>query len=165
MKFFEPFIGIFKAVLLFAAVLALLWVGARIERAGWLAKEVKKEAKAEETRVAQQTVINEIDVESVAKKQKQAPINRIITEQVKVYVPTTLDLLPGGFRLQHDSAATGKTIDDSSATTAAPVAPETVASTITENYESHRAIADDLEEMQQIARESGCFLIAAPEQN
>lgn len=46
MKFIEPYIGILKAIAFLAVVLGLLWVGMRIERAGWVEKEKKAVEKA-----------------------------------------------------------------------------------------------------------------------
>lgn len=112
---------------------------------------------AETLRLASQHKINRIDAAGAAKARKQAPIDQSILAKAETNVPTTLPLLPPGFRVQHDSAATGEEISNPSAADAAPVAPVTVAKTITRNYTSARVNAADLEELQAIIRASGCF--------
>lgn len=115
------------------------------------------ETQSETLRLAGQHKINTIETKHVAKAEKQAKIDRNISDKVEINVPSTLPLLPGSFRLQHDSAATGKEIDDSRAADASPVAPRTVARTVTGNYESAREDKERLEELQAIVRASGCF--------
>lgn len=115
------------------------------------------ETQAETLRLASQIKINKIDKVSVAKTEKQTVIDRKIQDKVETNVPSTLPLLPGSFRVQHDAAATGEEIDDSSAADAAPVAPRSVAGTITHNYKSARGDKERLEEIQAIIRASGCF--------
>jgi hypothetical protein len=115
------------------------------------------ETQAETLRLAGQRKINTIETKYVVRAEKQAKVDRTISDKVEQNVPSTLPLLPGSFRVQHDAAATGQEVDDSRAADAAPVAPRTVAGTITRNYESARSDKERLEEMQAIVRASGCF--------
>jgi hypothetical protein len=138
--------------------------------AGWMANgwrlngeiadmKLAAETQAETLRLAGQHKINTIETKYVAKAEKQAKIDRNISDKVEQNVPSTLPLLPGSFRVQHDAAATGEETDDSRTADAAPVAPRAVATTITRNYESARSDKERLEEMQAIVRASGCFEI------
>jgi hypothetical protein len=72
-------------------------------------------------------------------------------------VSSTLPMLPGSFRVQHNAAATGKEARDSSAADADPVAPRTVARTVAKNYHSARKDKERLGQRQAIVRASGCF--------
>lgn len=131
--------------------------GADGVRAEWSAEKVAAENQAEVLRLTRQGNINKIDAASAPKRQKQVKVDQSIIDKVETNVPSTLPLLPGSFRVQHDAAATGEEINDSSAVDAAPVAPRTVAKTVSRNYANARSNQADLEELQAIVRASGCF--------
>lgn len=155
-----------------AAVLALLgllfaayWTidrrgynrGANEVRAEWNAEKLAAEIQAENNRLLAQANINRIDTAGAVKAQKQSRIDQSIIEKVEINVPNTLPMLPGSFRVQHDAAATGQEIDRAGAADADPVAPRTVARTLTRNYADARSDKQNLEELQAIVRASGCF--------
>jgi hypothetical protein len=126
-------------------------------RAEWGAEKLAAETRAETLRLLSQGKINRIDRAGVARAQKQAAVDQSILEKVEINVPSTLPMLPGSFRLQHDAAAAGKETDDTGAADADPVAPRTVAKTLTRNYADARSDKQNLEELQAIVRASGCF--------
>jgi hypothetical protein len=76
---------------------------------------------------------------------------KTIIKEIPVYVPSDPAAcdLPGGFRLLHDAAATGNPLPNPAAIAdAAPVSAQTVAGTVSENYESCRADAERLTALQ-----------------
>lgn len=146
------------AMLIAAAAFAGGWLANGWRLNGEIADmKLTAETQAETLRLAGQHKINQIDRTFVAKTEKQAKVDRTISDKVEQNVPSTLPLLPGSFRVQHDAAATGEEIDDSRTADAAPVAPRTVASTITRNYKSARSDKERLAELQEVVRASGCF--------
>lgn len=134
-------------------------IGKQVSQSECQQEKLAALATAEEGRLLAQKSINAIDTKSVKKKQKQAVADRSIIEQVDKNVPSTLPMLPGGFRLLHDAAAAGQKIDDTAKADADPVAPGTVAKTIARNYQSGREDKTNLEDLQAIVRASGCFAI------
>lgn len=120
-------------------------------------EKLAAETQAENNRLLAQSRINKIDRAGAAKAKKQATIDQTILDKVETNVPTTLPMLPGSFRVQHDAAASGQENDNTGAADAAPVAPRTVAKTVTRNYADARSDKERLEELQAIVRASGCF--------
>ena len=142
------------------AVVVLAGAGAVYERHAGEAI-VQKKWDAETTQAALQAESLRLLNESAIRKQadvfnvKQAAakvVYQTITKEVATYVPNTLPMLPGGFRSLHDAAAEGVAIDDTAGANAAPVAPSTVASTISANYAACREDQDKLEALQAIVR-------------
>lgn len=123
----------------------------------WQAEKAQQEQQAENNRLLAQAEINKIDSKGASKAKKQAEKDQSIIDKVERNVPNSLPLLPGSFRLQHDSAATGEEIDDSGATAGAPVAPKDVAKTLSFNYADARSDKERLSELQEIVKASGCF--------
>jgi hypothetical protein len=161
MSFLGPYIGTIKAVALLAIALSLFATGHHFGALGvqakWDADKLATEQQAETLRLLAQSKINKIDQSGAAKAQRQAKTDQKIIEKVDANVPSTLPLLPGSFRVQHDSAATGKEIDDSRSADDSPVAPRTVAKTVSRNYADARSDKERLAELQAIIRASGCF--------
>jgi hypothetical protein len=94
----------------------------------------KAAAKSEEVRVTKQAEINAQAKAFASKAAKTRVVTQTVIREVEKYVPNTLPMLPGDFRLYHDAAAAGEAVDDSRRADAAPVAPKDVAQTISENY-------------------------------
>lgn len=149
-----------------AAVVAALLIGSHwkayvsgkdVVTAEWQAEKLEAERQAENNRLILQAAINKIDGAGAVRAKKQAKTDQSIIAKVDKNVPDTLPMLPGSFRVQHDAAAAGKEIDDSSAVDAAPVAPRAVARTVTTNYTDARSDKANLAELQAIVRASGCF--------
>lgn len=152
----------------FAALLAVLamlaashWkaydMGGDSVRVEWQAEKLAAEQQAENNRLLRQGKINQIDQAGAIKAKKQAATDQSILVKVEKNVPTSLPMLPGSFRVQHDTAATGQETDDTGAADAAPVSPRTVAGTVTRNYAAARSDKANLAELQAIVRASGCF--------
>ena len=72
-----------------------------------------------------------------------------IVQKVPVYVPADLPDLPGGWRLLHDAAAEGAVPDPANEPDAAPVSPQTAASTVASNYTQCLATAEQLRGLQE----------------
>ena len=72
-------------------------------------------------------------------------ITKTLIQKVNVYVPSDSCLLPGGFRLLHNAAATnGQLSDTTSFADAAPVAAQAATELIIENYGIAQANAAQL---------------------
>lgn len=72
-----------------------------------------------------------------------------IVREVPVYVPLDAPDLPGGFRLLHDAAARGDLAGPAGSLDATPVAAQTVARTVAENYITCRLNAEQLMSLQE----------------
>lgn len=156
----DPYLGALKAAAVVAGLLFVFHVGGKIKQAEWDRASLEAEKSADRDRFVRQEKIYAIDTKGAARAKNQAVADQTILLQVEKHVPITLPMLPGSFRLQHDAAATGKEIDDSSPPDADPVAPRTVATTTARNYISAREDKANLEELQAIIRASGCFDIS-----
>lgn len=76
-----------------------------------------------------------------------------IVREVPVYVPSDSCSLPGGFRVLHDSAATGSDLPEpAAAVDARAVTAQDAAATITGNYATCRQTIEQLKALQQWAR-------------
>lgn len=155
--------------LVIAAVLAVLLAGSHwkayvmgkdVVRAEWSADKLAAEIQAENNRMLAQANVNKAGKAFAEKAAKSRVIVQTKIVEVEKYVPSTLPLLPGDFRLFHDAAAAGEEIDDSRRIASAPVAPSHVARTVAENYASANYDKQRLEAIQQIIRASGCFDIS-----
>jgi hypothetical protein len=154
----------FRLVILAALAVVLVgthWkayvFGGNAVRVEWQEEQLQAEQQAENNRLLAQAAINKIDRAGAAKAKKQAATDQSILAKVESNVPNTLPLLPGSFRVQHDSDATGEEADDTRTSIARPVAPKDVARTVSANYADARSDKERLRELQKIARESGCF--------
>lgn len=123
----------------------------------WDAEKQAAEAQAENNRLLRQAAVNQTSRQFAEQAAKDRVVTRTIIKEVEKYVPSTLTLLPGDFRVFHDAAAAGEEIDDTRRADAAPVAPRTVAVTLAENYASSNYDKQRLEALQEIVRASGCF--------
>lgn len=112
---------------------------------------------AETLRLAAQSKVSKAGTQFAEKAAKDRVITQVIIKEVDRYVPNSLPMLPGDFRLYHDAAAAGTQVDDSRRADAAPVSPRTVAATVAENYANSRYDQSRLEALQQIVKASGCF--------
>ena len=129
--------------------------GADSVRVQWDAEKLAAENQSEVLRLARQSVIGNKAVEYKAKSEKVRYITKTIIKEVEKYVPNTLPMLPGSFRVYHDAAAAGEEIDDSKIINAAPVAPALVARTVARNYGNCNDEKFRLETLQAIIRKLG----------
>ena len=142
------------------ACVALAGAGAIYERhAGeaivqkkWDAEKSQAVMQAENIRLLNQAAIGKQADKFNTKQAVAKVVYQTITKEVTKYVPNTLPLLPGDFRLLHDAAAEGVAIDDTKRANASPVAPATVAATIASNYANCNADQDKLETLQAIVK-------------
>lgn len=72
-----------------------------------------------------------------------------IIKEVPHYVPSDTCILPAGFRLLHDAAASGELPDAARSADAQPVDAQTVAGTVAINYQQYHEIAAQLETLQE----------------
>lgn len=121
-------------------------------RAEWQAEKLAAEQKAARDALRKQNVIDAEAYRFAEKAQKDRVIVQTKIVEVEKYVPNSLPMLPGDFRLYHDAAAAGQEIDDSRRADAAPVAPKTVAVTVAENYAACLYDQQRLEALQTIVR-------------
>lgn len=126
-------------------------------RADWQAEKLAAERQAENNRLLAQSAINKVGKKQAEKAAKDRVIVQTKIVEVEKYVPNTLPVLPGDFRLFHDAAAAGQEIDDSRRADAAPVAPKDVARTLAHNYADANYDKQRLEALQAIVKASGCF--------
>lgn len=149
-------IAMIKAAAIVALIVGLFGFGFRTgsshTQAKWDKSIATAEREAEEDRGIRQAKINKIDAKATAKATKARTTNQAIIQQVDKYVPNTISMLPYGFRLQHNSAASGKEIDGSSMVDGAPVAPATVARTVSSNYAECRFDKERLEALQDFVK-------------
>ena len=124
---------------------------ARIQKQ-WDADIAKAEAQAETLRLMRQASIDKAYAKHVEKVAKAQVITRTIIKEVDRYVPNTLPMLPGDFRLYFNSAVTGEAIDDSKRATSAPVNPQDVARNAAENFAACRYDQGRLEILQSIVK-------------
>ena len=158
------FLGIFRIIPSWAygaiAVIALC-VGIEIHgqhrgaariQSLWDKDVAAAEAQAETLRILKQASIDKSATKYEVKQAKQQVIVKTIIKEVDRYVPSTLPMLPGSFRLYYDAAVAGKDIDDSGLSNAAPVAPKDVGRNAAENYATCRDDQDRLSALQDIIR-------------
>ena len=126
--------------------------GEAIVQKKWDAEKAQAALQAESLRLLNESAIRKQTDKFIVKQAAAKVVYKTITKEVATYVPNTLPMLPAGFRLLHDAAAEGIAVDDSSGTDAAPVAPSTVAATISANYAACREDQDKLEALQAIVR-------------
>lgn len=119
----------------------------------WDAQVYVSERQVAEQAAAQQQVITKTVTQFVEKAAQERIVYRDIIKEVEKYVPNTLPMLPGDFRVLHDAAAAGvelPEVGDPARADAAPVAPATVAVTIADNYAACRYDQGRLEALQKI---------------
>lgn len=124
---------------------------ARIQKL-WDADVAKAEVQAETLRLMRQSSINKTYAKHVEKVAKAQVVTRTIIKEVDRYVPNTLPMLPGDFRLYYNSTIAGESVDDSRRANAAPVAPKDIGRNAAENYAACRYDQDRLETLQGIIR-------------
>ncbi|MFC7518681.1 hypothetical protein ACFQUU_27090 [Herbaspirillum sp. GCM10030257] len=152
------------ALVVFTVLVGTHWkvyvMGKEKVRAEWNADKVAADKQAENNRLLRQAAINKPAAQFAEKVAKDRVITQTIIKEVEKYVPNSIGMLPGGFRVYHDAAAAGEAPDDSSRADAAAVAPQVVAVTIAENYADSNYDKQRLEALQAIVRASGCFVVA-----
>ena len=126
--------------------------GESIVQKKWDAEKAQAVVQAENIRLLNQAAIGKQADKYIVKQAAAKVIYKTIIKEVEKYVPNTLPMLPGGFRLLHDAAAEGVTVDGTSGVDAAPVAPSVVAKTVADNYADCRADQDRLEALQAIVK-------------
>ena len=106
---------------------------------------------------SQQQVVNRTMTKYVAKAAQERMVYRDLVREVEHYVPSDLVVLPGGFRVLHDAAATGSALPDAADTggaDAAAVRPEDLADTLIVNYEECRGDRARLRALQEVLQSS-----------
>lgn len=98
-------------------------------------------------------VTTKIETKYLPQIARQQVITETILKEVPIYVPTSTADLPGGFRLLHDSAATGSIPDPARIADAAAVPAQSAAETIAGNYGTCRADQIKLIGLQEWIRE------------
>ncbi|MGT2493156.1 hypothetical protein ACU4GD_28260 [Cupriavidus basilensis] len=142
-----------------ALVLALLGTyglgrhqGAAAGRQAWQAKadaDARKVAEQGE-RAAEKTV--QVVTQYVDRVQVIREKAKSITKEVPIYVPSDSCPMPGGFRVLHDAAARGE-LPDPAGVADAPAAPaQDVAATVSDNYGTCHATAEQLRALQEWVR-------------
>lgn len=148
------FKGVVRLVLIVVATVGLLlyiWHlgsvhGQAVVQSAWDKQTAAVVKAVDLTHVAQATVTSNVGNETKRSQDIIYLTGKTITKRIPQYVPTTLPLLPAGFRLVHDAAATGVLIPESaSGAVGEPVSPQDVASTVSDNYAGCRANADLLD--------------------
>lgn len=100
-------------------------------------------------KVAQEKVSIKVVTKYVDKVRIVHEKARVIREQIPVYVPSDLPVLPGSFRVFFDAAVKGELPDPAAVADAAPVAPEDVAATTADNAEISRLNNEKLVSLQE----------------
>jgi hypothetical protein len=139
------------AAVLLLALLAAGWkIHHFIDKGGYDRAKAEDVAAAEAMRVLQQEGIDNVSSTFAAKAAKDRVITQTIIKEVDRYVPNSLPMLPGDFRLQYNASVTGIPVDDSSRADALPVTPQDVARTDAENFASCRYDKERVEALQAV---------------
>jgi hypothetical protein len=109
-----------------------------------------------ETGVKQAVVSDKTVTEYVDRVQIVQGKSREIIKEVKVYVQDTCTL-SGGFRLLHDSAVYNELPSPARIADAPPVAVETVAQTVIENYQACNINSETLSSLQSWVKEQSAI--------
>jgi hypothetical protein len=125
--------------------------------AAWDAEKAEAEKQAETNRLLRQVRVNDISRKYVEKTAENRHVTQSNFAKVEEYAPASFPPLPGSFRVWHDAAAAGETLDDTGRVDAAPVPLKQTAATVAGNYADANYDKQRLEALQAIVRASGCF--------
>ena len=142
------------AMVLFSiALLGTGWVkGSMSVRAEWDAAIIKQVAQVAQVKQHQAEITTEVVTKYVDKIKLVHDQSETIIKEASHYVPSDTCILPAGFRLLHDAAASGELPDTARSADAQPVTAQDVATTIASNYQQSREIATQLEALQEWVR-------------
>lgn len=129
--------------------------GQQAIQAAWDADKAQAQAAAMDRHQQQTKVITKTVTKFVEQAAAERIVYRDIIKEVETYVPTSLAVLPGSFRVYHDAAATGERLPDTSDSArinAFTVSPQQVAITVAENYAACHYDQQRLEALQEIVR-------------
>jgi len=113
-------------------------------------KEVSVLKAQSEKREEQETLTQKIQVQYIDRIKVVEKEGKEITKYVPIYLDNTM--LPGNFRLLHDSAVFGRVPDAAGSADAASVSIRTATETITDNYTTCRKNAEQLTALQDWVR-------------
>ena len=135
------------------AVCALSWnLGEDHVQAKWDAEKAALAEQSIEKERKDQSVADAVGAKVAAEATKEKVVYRTLIKEIPKYVESDCDL-SAGFRVLHDSAATGTLPDTSSiGANAAPVSAKDVAEVTAENYEACRDNERRLGALQEIIR-------------
>jgi hypothetical protein len=140
-------------VLFAVALIGFGWVkGASQVHAEWDAAISKQTIQVAQVKQHQAEITTEVVTKYVDKIKLVHDQGETIIKEVSHYVPSDTCILPAGFRLLHDAAASGELPDATRSADAQPVTAQDVASTIASNYQQSREIATQLESLQEWVR-------------
>lgn len=103
----------------------------------------------------QQKVVTRYLTRYVERAAEERVVYRDILKEVPVYVSSDLPVLPAGFRVLHDAAATGRALPETGnppSTDAAAVTPQDLARNLAENYARCREGQGRLEALQGVVK-------------
>jgi hypothetical protein len=116
--------------------------------------EADRQAEGQQAEITVRTVTEYVDRVKVVREKGDT-----IVQKVPIYVPSDSPLLPAGWRVLHDAAATGELPPTPGSFAAAPVGPQDAAATVTGNYgrchEDHAGYQSLWEWAEQQARVGG----------
>lgn len=126
--------------------------GKAVVQEQWDAEKASAIIEAEKVRASNQSAIHAAEKKFATRAAKSRIVTRTIIEKVDHYVPNNTPLLPGGWRLLHDAAATGTEVIDPSGVATAPVAAATASRSVANNYAECREDKARLEALQTIIK-------------
>ncbi len=142
------------AMVLFSiALFGAGWVkGSMSVHAEWDAAIGRQVVQVAQVKQHQAEITTEVVTKYVDKIKLVHDQGETIIKEVPHYVPSDTCILPAGFRLLHDAAASGELPDTARSADAQPVTAQDVAATIASNYQQSREIATQLEALQEWVR-------------
>lgn len=108
----------------------------------WKASVKRGKIIVAELKEGQGKITTKIEIRTIEKIKTIYQKGETIEKEIPVFIPSYNELLPGGFRLLHDAAATNTIPDSSLIPFAAPPAIGDVAGTVTSNYTKCHAIRE-----------------------
>lgn len=151
-----PYRILMTAAFISAAFIAGVTQGKNGKQRQWDAEKAKTQIAVIEKKSDQLEKSIEVVTEYVDRVQIVKEAGKTIVKEIPVYVKVNNDhcMLPAGFRLLHDAAATNTVPDPSRIANEAAVDAATVAETVAENYATCNEIREQLVSLQRWAVES-----------
>ena len=126
------------ALILLAFIAGIYWKGrtdgANAVNARWMETTLAQAKTDEKDRLTRQATIDELSAKLAKQSHQSRQVAQSNLSKIDHYAPTDLPPLPGSFRLWHDAAAEGKTLDDTPRADAAPVSIKDTSAAIADNY-------------------------------